>query len=232
MVLGAADVNTAGTSACDATHVNHVTEVVVTPNGKLLVLDNDEDRVLIYNSIPTTNNQVPDMVLGSTAANICAGPVDGTTMNAPNGLWSDGNKILVSDSNRHRVLIWNSWPATSGQSADLVLGQPNLTSVAQNNTPGSAGTVSEYGFYQPWGVDSNGDQIFIADTGNHRILVWNSWPTVNQQAPDVVIGQSNFNTGTYSGISDSTVRSPYGVKSVPGKLIVNDGENGRILVFQ
>jgi hypothetical protein len=35
----------------------------------------------------------------------------------------------------------------------------------------------------------------VADLGNNRVLIWNSIPTTNQKAADVVVGQKDMDTG-------------------------------------
>ncbi len=44
-----------------------------------------------------------------------------------------GGKLIVSDSGRNLVLIWDSVSTANGQPADLVLGQGTLTTGAEND---------------------------------------------------------------------------------------------------
>ena len=45
---------------------------------------------------------------------------------------SDGQRLYVTDLGHNRVLIWNSIPTQNGQAADVVVGQPNMTSELDN----------------------------------------------------------------------------------------------------
>ena len=46
----------------------------------------------------------------------------------------------------------------------------------------------------PQGVWIANNKLYVADTQNYRVLIWNSFPTTNNQAPDVVLGQPDFTT--------------------------------------
>ncbi|KYZ86951.1 hypothetical protein A3Q32_02715 [Alcanivorax sp. KX64203] len=132
------------------------------------------------------------------------------------------------------------------QPADVVLGQADFSSSMPNdgNQDGqtdeapSARTLN----YPYDGVDSNGRQLAIADSGNARVLIWNSFPTANFQPADVVLGQSDFahyvpNDDDQDGSMDSAASarvmiSPTGVRFHQDKLLVSDEGANRVLVFQ
>ena len=42
------------------------------------------------------------------------------------------------------------------------------------------------------GVFVDGKHLFVADTCNNRILIWNETPQAEHQPPDIVLGQENF----------------------------------------
>ena len=52
-------------------------------------------------------------------------------MRGPSGLWIQNGKLYVADTQNHRILIFNSIPTSNGAAADLVLGQPNLTTFVE-----------------------------------------------------------------------------------------------------
>lgn len=219
-------------NTCDATHIRGPHDVIVI-NGKVVVADYANNRVLIYNSTPSSDNAPADLVLGQPALiGTCASGVTASRMNGPTSVWTDGTRLAIVDSSNKRVLLWDTWPTADGQSADRVLGQPNMISNTANNTPGFPGTTSEFSLGLPYGVSSNGTQLFVSDVTNNRVLIWNTWPTLDQQAADVVLGQPDFTTSaTASPPTASSLYNPYGVKFTANKLIVNDGENGRILLY-
>ena len=88
-------------------------------------------------------------------------------------------------ADNNRVLIWNTFPTTNGQAADVVLGPAGLH--LPDRRPTTSSRMSS-----PTGVSSTGKQLFVADTSNSRVLVWNTCPTANGQPADVVLGQPDF----------------------------------------
>ena len=109
---------------------------VFVANNHLFVSDTGRNRVFIWNSIPTSEYQEPDVVLGQleiedTGRN-SGGEVTASTLQYPSGIWSDGKILVVADAWNHRVLIWHSIPTENGQPADVVLGQPDFESNKTN----------------------------------------------------------------------------------------------------
>ena len=74
-------------------------------------------------------------------------------------------------------MLWNSIP-TTGAAADLVLGQPGFVT----STANQAGGGSLQSLYNPYDVKYDGTHLVVSDRTNARILIWNTFPTVNQQA--------------------------------------------------
>ncbi|MEL6918461.1 MAG: hypothetical protein AAFO99_12110, partial [Bacteroidota bacterium] len=98
----------------------------------LFVSDTGRNRVFIWNDLPTTTYQEPDVILGQpdvleTARN-SGGGVTASTLQYPSGIWSNGEILIVGDAWNHRVLLWHSLPTKNGQPADVVLGQPDFES--------------------------------------------------------------------------------------------------------
>jgi hypothetical protein len=241
VVVGQADF-THDEFGCSATRFSVIGSGVggiqLTPNGKLIVADLANSRVLIWNTVPTSNGQPADLVLGQSTATACVanddnqdGVQDGTpsarTLNEPFGVWSDGNRLLVTDYGNNRVLLWNSFPAANFAPADVVLGQSAFDRF--DGTPDSGPTdrtLSAPGF----GVTVSGEQIAVADSNHHRVLIWNRFPTSNFARADMVIGQSSFTTAS-GGTTASKLFFPFGAYFHEDKLIVADTVNDRLLVF-
>jgi hypothetical protein len=206
-------------------------ETAAMAGGKLVVTDTNNNRVLIWNSIPTTSGQAADLVLGQMDFTTCTPnrglSADANTLNGPAGVWSDGTRLVVADSINNRVLIWNSIPTINDQPADLVLGQSNFTSVAINQgiTPSNVTMRHPYD-----GVYFNNTQLFVADADNNRVLVWDSFPTSNDQPADKVLGQPDIATVTV-GTSDMKMSAPGGIFLYGKQLIVGDTANSRYLIF-
>lgn len=229
--------------------------------GRLFVMDRANNRVLIWNSLPKVNNQMPDLVLGQAdfVSNVssngpstseCGGVagVNRCSLAGAIGMATDGTRLVISDRNAHRILIWNQTPTRNQQPADLVLGQPDFTSSTENNGPntvscGGAGGTNACSLSSPLGVSLDGDKLLVADYGNHRILIWNQFPTQNQQPADLVLGQPNFlsrtaraapSTAGCGGVSGTTACSLVNILDVhskDGKVIGVDTGDNRVLVW-
>ncbi len=224
VVLGQADF-TSSAADCAERRMSTPASVFIGA-GKLLVADQNNHRVLIWNSIPTSTTS-PDLVLGQsdlTTCNANSGGISASSLSSPNDMWTDGTKLLVMDSNNNRILIWDTFPTANKQAADHVLGQATFVG---NSSGTTASTLSTGGFAN---VSSNGTQIFVADYGNNRALIWNSFPTTNGVAADVVLGQAAFTTNT-GGTTASTMGSPAGITNYGSQLFISEYGNQRVLIF-
>ena len=188
LVLGQPDF---ATTDINVTQNGLRTPTGIATNGQILALaDTDNNRVLIWKSIPTVIGQSPDLVLGQS--NFTTGNVglDNKSFRGPQGVWIQGNQFFVADTQNHRVMIWNSIPNTNNQPADLVLGEPNFNTAPAATVSDSPATASN--MFSPVSVTSDGQRLFVTDLGHNRVLIWNSIPTQTQQAADVEIGQPNM----------------------------------------
>jgi hypothetical protein len=200
---------------------------------QLIVSDQENSRLLLWNPLPQSGGTAPSVVLGqadfthgqpNSIGNIGAG------LCAPSSVATDGTRLFVADTCNNRVLIWNSIPADLAQEADLVIGQPNLNS----NTPNAGATgIVGYGLQGPMGVASDGQRLLVADTGNNRVLLWNSIPTQSLQPADLVLGQSNLTTvATTQTLASNSLSGPEGLLFDGTHLIVADSGDDRVLIWE
>ena len=183
------------------------------------------------NQTPTSNSQIPTQpatlfALGQYSSNSVEGRIKGLA--DPEGVFTDGSKLIIADTDNHRVLIWNQIPTSSADTPDLVLGQPNLSSNIPNN-----GGISASSLQEPTHAFTDGTRLYVADSTNNRVLIWNTFPTVSGEAADVVLGQQNFtsNAANQGGVSGSSFDDPKSVYSNGTALFVADDNNNRILVW-
>ena len=295
-VIGQED-STSTDSSCTANSLNSPESFIIA-NNKLIVTDNSNNRILIWNSLPTASGVEADVVIGHnnfTCHNaeeemlITAEPIsiqsldvedtveeDDLSLSSPSGVWSDGKMLSVADSDNNRVLLWHTFPATNNAKPDLILGadlltgttitettvEPEVPVIAEVSATAQATTVTEATVEieeltqldNPYHLHSNGNQLFLSDNSNHRLLIWNSLPTTSNQQPDVILGQSNFfntanNDGNQDGVTDKlftateeeiseqdvassrTLSNPRGAYTIGDQLIVTDGGNNRFLIF-
>ncbi len=205
-------------------------------NGKLILADLTNSRVLIWNSIPTQNGQAADVVVGQpdfTSNTINNGGISAATLNKPLAVGCFGNKLFIADTENSRVLIYNSIPTSNGASADVVVGQPDFSHNTVNNGGIGANTLN-----RPHGVTSDGQRLFILDADNRRLLIFNSIPTTNNASADTVIGQTNFTSNGISCSASGFDHEALGVYVYGGKIVVAQtfltslGASGhRVLIF-
>jgi hypothetical protein len=89
-------------------------------------------------------------------------------------------------------------------------------------------------FYAPRGVFLNNDVLVVADTGNHRVLIWHGAPEDDGRPADVVLGQPDFySEGPQAGGRGAAngMNLPTGVGVFDGRLFVADAWNHRVLVW-
>jgi len=220
-------------------------------SGKLFVADTQNNRVLIWNSIPAQNNQPADLVLGqpnfTTAPQIdqinLNLPATANTMLSPVSVTSDGQRLYVADLGFNRVLIWNSIPTTNQQPADVEIGQVNFTQSVANDSShlcAVGGTDSNGNPLYPnmcaatlnfprFALPDGQGRLFVADAGNDRILVYKSIPALNAARADAILGQPNefddiYSTPTSTPTNTNLMVSASNVTPTPTSLAW-DGQN-------
>ena len=208
--------------------------------GKLFVADTYNHRVLIYNSIPTSSGANADVVLGQPnfTTHSCLATPSASSMCDPVSVTTDGTRLIVTDLGNNRVLIFSHIPTTNGAPADFVVGEPdfatndaNASNTTTDPSPSSCCSGSASLQY-PRDAFSDGQRLLISDSGNNRILVYNTIPKVNGAFPDSIIGQLDP-IGHLEGLSAEKLANPMQMLPLPGGgFLVADANNRRILEFQ
>jgi hypothetical protein len=232
LVVGQADF----TSSAPATTQSglYTPHRIAVAGGKMIVADLGNNRVMIWSTIPTSNGAPADVVVGQTDFITATGGLSASKFGAPHALWTDGTRLVVGESLNDRVLIWNTIPTVNGAPADVVVGAADFTT-AGSSTP-SATSIGD-----PWGVASDGTNLFVADADFHRVLIFNPIPTTNGASASRVLGQGTFTNATgndanQDGVAEAnptarTLRQPTGVNVNGKRLLVSDYWNHRILIF-
>lgn len=223
-------------------------------NGVLWVVDSnrlgatpDNNRILRYNDVSSypSLTDLPD-IAGSTCgvcrgtASLVLGQPDFNTFNPstgasglrnPTGIATDGNVLAVADTDNNRVLIWLHLPTVNGQPADVVVGQPNFTSVA-------AVSPTATSLRAPSGVWIYNGKLFVADTYDDRIMIYNKIPTSNGVAADQVLGQTSFTAFVQPDLTQTTgvanavnMQTPVAVTTDGTRLFVTDLAENRVMVW-
>ncbi|MBI4446233.1 MAG: hypothetical protein HY645_10030 [Acidobacteria bacterium] len=144
---------------------------------RLLLADTFNNRVLIWHTVPQ-DNLPPDLVLGQKNFTGNNSGVGRDQMNWPIQVATDGRRIVVADTNNDRILIWNSFPTQNGVPADLVLlGRRGMI----------PREVTKIQFWWPWGVWTDGQKLVVTSTRGPGILIWNQFPTQDNQPADILL---------------------------------------------
>src|SRR5450759_3154694 len=156
-----------------------------------------------------------------------------TTLRLPTAVASDGVHVVVADTNHNRVLIWNRIPTSNNAPADVVLGQPTFKSTL---VPGNAPNAKS--MRGPQGVWIQNGRLYVADTQNNRVLIYNRIPAANGAAADVVLGQPDFTTFVEpdltqqkNNVTANQLLNPVAVSSDGVHLFVTDLGYNRVLIW-
>jgi uncharacterized protein (TIGR03437 family) len=156
-----------------------------------------------------------------------------SSLRLPTAVASDGVRMVIADTDHNRVLIWNTIPNVNNQPADVVIGQPDFTSVSP-----SANSPTAKSLRGPQGVWIQNGKLYIADTQDNRVLIYNRIPTSNGAAADVVLGAPSFTsfvepdlTQQKSDATATNMLNPVAVTSDGVRLFVTDLGFNRILVW-
>ncbi|EPG75147.1 NHL repeat protein [Leptospira fainei serovar Hurstbridge str. BUT 6] len=197
--------------------------IAVDSKGGLWVADATNNRVLHFpNGVATGGNA--DIVIGQSNFTASGAGTTQSTLTTPQGLAVDSNGGLwVADSGNHRVLHFPSGVATGGN-ADLVIGQANYTSGTSSTTQNRLSSPHAVA------VESTGG-IWISDGGNNRALHFPSGIVSGGNA-DLVLGQSNYTTGTGGVTAQNALNDPRGLAvDSNGGIWIVEYANNRVLHF-
>jgi len=185
-----------GNTSASNLAVSNAAHVAVAPSGRIYISDADNNRVLSWSSAAHySNGASADMVFGQPdfVSNLPNnGGVSAGSLYLPQGLWADENgNLWITDAFNCRVLKFNN-PETDATptQADLVIGQFDLNSALFNLGHGGAGTHAAVadGLLFPGRVVVHGSDVWVADSGNSRVLHY-PLPSANKPVADRVFGQ-------------------------------------------
>ena len=201
--------------------------VAIAPlSGRVYAADANNNRVLWWNAASFTTGHAADGVIGQAdftgSAPNQGGLAGAKTLSAPNGVAVDAvDNVWVADSGNNRVLKFSA-PAANNASATLALGQPNLTSTAFN--------ISATALSNPIGVAIDAGNVFVADSGNNRVLKYNT-PAASGPAAVLVLGQINYISNA-PAVSQARLNSPASVSvDASGNIWVADTGNNRVVEY-
>jgi sugar lactone lactonase YvrE len=173
--------------------------VAVDAQGNLYVADSGNGRVLRFpRPFDTPGLPRANLVIGQPNFNLKITDPSPRNMSFPVGLaFTNAGHLLVSDLAHNRVLYFlrpNGGDFTNFQAAANVFGQPDYVT--------SQGSSAGNRFNLPRGIAVDvDDRLYVADSGNNRVQIYNRVPTAGQDASPAL---------TLSGLSQ-----PSGVTADP-----------------
>ena len=169
-----------------------------TDGRRLVVTDLGNNRVLIYNSIPTQNGAPADVVVGQPNFTSNAPGNTQTTLDFPRYAYSDGTRLVIVDSGNNRILIYNQIPTQNGAPADIVIGQTDFYGLLES-------CASSY-FATPYAVASDGDMLYVSDGLNRRVLGFRPGPALVNMFG--VVNTASFSTMAQTQACQVTLPQP------------------------
>jgi uncharacterized protein (TIGR03437 family) len=152
---------------------------------------------ITLNTVPTREIGQPKME--TAPSNLNPNLVEGREFYNPAGIALDTSvtppRIYVADYGNNRILAWKDAVSfTNGKFADLVIGQHDFYSTGANGP----GTSLSTGFSAPTGLAVDQGDLYVADSGNNRVLRFRKpfGTPQDQLTPDLCIGQPSFNSRT------------------------------------
>lgn len=210
---------------------NDNVRVSVCSNGMMLVADRLNNRVLVYNKVPTVSGTAADFVIGQPdfATNTQVNPPTANSLYRPYGAHCVSNKLFVVDKDNNRILVYDPIPSSSHPAAAYVIGQPDMLT-------GSSGCTADK-LNSPYEVLRHGNAFYVADGGNHRVLRFDAIPTAAGAAATAVLGQADLSTSCLPNKTNAPTPSasslwfPNGLAAKNNVLAVSDHSNNRVMFF-
>ena len=178
--------NTTSTSSGNSLNqCNWPSDAIITSTGKLLVADTDNNRILVWSTMPTST--------GASASYAIDLGADAW----PWGIWSDGTRVAATLTGKGRISFWNTFP-TSGTE------QPSFS--IDSSASSCIGT--------PRGLISNGTVLMTGDhnakCGDEKGLhVYTTYPTSSSAKPTYMIVPPDANYAWPMGSFDKSSGKAY-----------------------
>jgi DNA-binding beta-propeller fold protein YncE len=207
-------------------------------NNRLFVADQNNNRVLVFNTSSITNGMNASYVLGQADFVTPTAATTQSGMSQPYDVKYDStnSRAFVADQVNNRVLVFDALPAdiANGENASFELGQPSGGTAFTTATP----ATSQSGMSAPTGLAYASNRIYVADQNNNRVLYFNVTPGTlangenasNEQGQPS--GGTAFTTATCA-TSQSGLCGPSDLAydSAHTLLYVAEYKNNRVMTF-
>ena len=197
----------------DGTHVssfgiqlNSGIGIAIDASGKIVVPDTGNSRIQVFTSAGTHVSSFGSQGTGNGQ------------FKYPRGLAIDASgKIIVADTNNHRIHIVGPPPLPPAIQRAGTLPSGTLSTLSTFGSQGAGN--GQFNIPYRIALDASG-KIYVVDTNNHRIQIFNSAGTYVSKI------------GGVQGSGSGHFNYPYGIAiDASGKILVADSDNHRIQVF-
>ncbi|MDZ4661451.1 MAG: hypothetical protein SGJ18_07495 [Pseudomonadota bacterium] len=217
----------AGQAAVNSRGFAGPTYVSVCGDGKMLVADQANNRVLIYNQIPRVSGAVADIVVGQPGLTSNLAGAGATGLVTPYAAYCFDRKLFIIDRGNQRIVVHNIFPTINNSAANFVIGQPDFITVTAGCAANKLNIAYEIVRYK--------NELYVADGFNHRVLRFATVPTAFGAVATNVIGQPNLTTCLPNrglpAAAANTLNTPTSVAVGKDTLAVADFANNRILFY-
>ncbi len=231
LVIGQPDFESSSAALVAANTLRNPTGLAVAFDDSLLVADTGNNRVLEFPNGQTAAIRVYGQPNFGTATAPTAPTAQ--TLSGPQGVAVDiFSAVYIADTGANRVLVYtNTRDADAGLSAEIVIGQPNLTTGVQGATAARLRSPASVA------VDRAG-RVYVADTANNRILQFPSLLLLQpgDTAAESVFGQANLTTVNANYNTRDGQATPEGISSPLSlfldrlnTLYIGDTGNNRVI---
>ena len=206
---------------------------VAIADGRLIVCDTGNRRVLIWTEIPDRNGAPADLVLGQSRMN-CRDENGGRGVDAGGMRWPHSaaiaqGRLFVADAGDNRLMAWNAMPRADGAPCDFVIGQGDASGADHNRAaywPDSTSLNMPYGCAAaPWG-------LAVTDTANSRLVGYAELRM--GAAAERLTGQSDFaakGDNRWKAPVRDSLCWPYGLAIAGDVAAIADSGNNRLLLW-
>lgn len=222
--------------------LNFPGNVSIALNGKVVVADSYNDRILIWNDFPTQNGQAANVLISLPQISPFSDRYEW-----PWGVWTDGNKLIATATRGGAILFWNTMPTYDNQPPSYSIKLPQFGTLRNISTDGSSflfvsdhnakisGNRSGTFFWNSFPTVENQPYDFFRDEwikgiklpngklvagGASSIYIWNEMPTSAAQNPNLTLRNNYYKNGDGPDIVYAE-----------GRLYVNNYNGNNIQVY-
>ncbi len=233
--------NSATTSRANPSALALPNGVSIDSAGNLYVTD-QYYRTMVYNA-PIVTGQAAAAILGVDATQSSVTAPTQTALNNPTGVVGLISGPIVADTSNNRLMVYspqNQWASQTtniSPTANAVVGQTSFTANQANQGNGDASSAT---LNAPTDLVATAQELYVADAGNNRILVFMLSPTGVSGTATRVIGQLDFPYFGSNLVDGKGFSFPGGYPAgaildtnvTPAHLYIPDTFNNRILGFK